>query len=109
MLSQEVRKSPCQFVYRGIVGAICGVWNNRGPIFNPLAQEPTIQKVAKYGMRDPYKLCKNLMSILYKSTYLLSITHFWKTSRCGSWWIHDFRFHLLLYHQPDRPLPRLIL
>jgi hypothetical protein len=27
-------------------------------------------------------------------------------SRCGIWWIHVFRFSLiLLYHQPDQPLP----
>jgi hypothetical protein len=76
MLSQPARRSACQFVYRGIVGAICRARNNRGPIFSPPAREPAIQKVAKYGMRDPYMIYKNFMSILYKSTYLVCITHF---------------------------------
>jgi hypothetical protein len=76
MLSQPARRSTCQFVYRGIVGAICRARNNRGPIFSPQVREPTIQKVAKYGMRDPYMIYKNLMSILYKSTYLVCISRF---------------------------------
>jgi hypothetical protein len=76
MLSQPVRKSACQFVYRGTLGAICRIQSNRGPILSPPAREPAIQKVAKYGMRDPYMLYKNLMSILYKSTYLVCVTRF---------------------------------
>jgi hypothetical protein len=40
------------------------------------SREPAIQKVAKYGMGDAYMIYKNFMSILYKSTYLVCITHF---------------------------------
>jgi hypothetical protein len=58
MLSQPARKSACQFVYRGTLGAICRTQSNRGPFLSPPAREPTIQKVAKYGMRDPYMLYK---------------------------------------------------
>jgi hypothetical protein len=50
MLTQLARKSTCQFVYRGILGAICRPQNNRSPLFSLPAREPAIQKVAKYGM-----------------------------------------------------------
>jgi hypothetical protein len=76
MLSEPVRKFACQFVYRGTLGAICRIQSNRGPVLSPPDREPVIQKVAKYGMRDPYKLYKNHMSIPYKSTYLVCITRF---------------------------------
>jgi hypothetical protein len=76
MLRQPVRKFTCQFVYRGTLGAICRIQSSRGPILSPPDRETTIQKVAKYGVRDMYMLYKNLMSIIYKSTYLVSITHF---------------------------------
>jgi hypothetical protein len=49
-----VHKFACQFVYRGILGAICGTRNNRYLIFNLPGHEPTIQKVSKYGMRHPH-------------------------------------------------------
>ena len=75
---QIVRKSACQFVYRGTLGAICKTQSNRGPFLSSPAREPAIQKVAKYGMRDPYMFYKNIMSILYKSTYLVCITGFSK-------------------------------
>jgi hypothetical protein len=49
-----VHKSACQFVYRGSLGAICGTQNNRYLIFSLPGREPAIQKVSKYGMRDPH-------------------------------------------------------
>jgi hypothetical protein len=76
MLSDPVHKFAYQFVYRGTLGSICRIQSNRGPVLSPPDREPTIQKVAKYGMPDPYKLYKNLMSMPYKSTYLVCITHF---------------------------------
>ena len=57
-LSQLARRFACQFVYRRILDVICRARNNTGPILNPLSREPMIQKVAKYGMRDPYMLYK---------------------------------------------------
>jgi hypothetical protein len=76
MFSQAARRSACQFVYRGIVGAFCRARNNRGPIFSPPATEAAIQKVAKYGIVDPYMVYANFVSIVYKSTYLVCITRF---------------------------------
>ena len=58
MLSQLARKSAYLFVYRGSVGAICRTRNNRDSILSPLGREPAIQKVPKYGMRDPHMLYK---------------------------------------------------
>jgi hypothetical protein len=58
MLSQPARKSACQFVYRRSLGAICRRQNNRGSIFSPPGREPAIQKVPKYGMRDPHMVYK---------------------------------------------------
>jgi hypothetical protein len=49
-----VHKSACEFVYIGSLGAIYGTQNNRYLIFNLPGHKPTIQKVMKYGMRDPY-------------------------------------------------------
>ena len=63
-----------QFVYRGKYEA-------RGVILNPLAREPTIEKVAKYGMR------KHLVGVvIYKHEYKCepmsppthAPRHFWK-------------------------------
>ena len=76
MLSQLVRKFAYQFEYRITLGVICSIQSNRDPILSPPDREPTIQKMAKYGMRDPYILYKKHMSIPYKSTYLVCITHF---------------------------------
>jgi hypothetical protein len=76
MLKDPVRSFGCQFVYRGTLGAICRIQSNRGPTLSPPDREPAIEKVAKYEMRDPYKLYKNLMSIPCKSSYLVCITHF---------------------------------
>jgi hypothetical protein len=56
MLTQLARRSACQFVYRGILGAICRPQNNRGPILSLPAQELAIQKVVEYGMWDPYMI-----------------------------------------------------
>jgi hypothetical protein len=56
--AKPARKSACQFVYRGSLGAICRTQNNRGSIFSPPGREPAIQKVPKYGMRDPHMLYK---------------------------------------------------
>jgi hypothetical protein len=49
-----VHKSACKFVYRGSVGAICRTQNNRYLIFSPPGCEPAIQKMPKYGMRNPH-------------------------------------------------------
>jgi hypothetical protein len=49
-----VQKFTCQFVYLGSLGVIYRTRNNRYLIFNPPGPEPAIQKVFKYGMRDPY-------------------------------------------------------
>jgi hypothetical protein len=49
-----VHKFVCQFVYRRSLGAICGTQNNRYLIFSLPGREPMIQKVLKYGMRDPH-------------------------------------------------------
>jgi hypothetical protein len=49
-----VQKSACQFVYLRNLGAICRTQNNRYLIFSPPGREPAIQKVLKYGMRDPH-------------------------------------------------------
>ena len=48
--------STCQFAYRGSLGAICRAQNNKISIFIPPGREPAIQKVPKYGMRDPHIL-----------------------------------------------------
>jgi hypothetical protein len=58
MLSQPVRRSACQFVYRRILGAICNTRNNGGPILSPPAREPAIKNVARYGMQNSYMLYK---------------------------------------------------
>ena len=58
MLSQPAHKSACQFIYRRTLAAICRTQNNRGPILRSPARELSIQKVAKYGMQDPYMLYK---------------------------------------------------
>jgi hypothetical protein len=50
----NVDKSACQFVYHGSLGAICRTQNNRYLIFSLLGRKPVIQKVTKYGMRDPH-------------------------------------------------------
>jgi hypothetical protein len=50
------------------------------------------------------------MPILYKSTYLVCITGFlgkFLGAELDGYTCSDF--HPLLYHQPDRPLPRFIL
>ena len=47
---KPTRKSPCLFVYRGTVCAICRTPNNRGIFLSPPVREPAISKVAKYGM-----------------------------------------------------------
>ena len=49
-----VQKPACKFVYRGSVGAICRTENNRYLIFSLPSREPAIQKVPKYGMRNPH-------------------------------------------------------
>jgi hypothetical protein len=49
-----VHKYACQFVYRGSVGSICRKQNNTYLIFSPPGHEPAIQKMPKYGMRDPH-------------------------------------------------------
>jgi hypothetical protein len=50
----NVQKSVCQLVYYGSLGAICRTQNNRYLIFSLPSHEPMIQKVSKYGMRDPH-------------------------------------------------------
>jgi hypothetical protein len=50
----NVHKFACQLVYRGSLGAICRTQNNRYLIFILPGREPAIQKVPKYGMRDPH-------------------------------------------------------
>ena len=49
-----VQKPACKFVYRRSAGAICRTQNNRYLIFSPPSREPAIQKVPKYGIRDPH-------------------------------------------------------
>jgi hypothetical protein len=66
MLSQPTCKSTYQFIYRGNLGPICRTWNNRGSIFSPPGREPAIQKVPKYGMRDPHMLYKLSCSYFIK-------------------------------------------
>jgi hypothetical protein len=94
MLSQPTLRSACQFVYRGIVGAICRARNNRGPIFSPPTREPMIQKVAKYGMRDPYMIYKNFMSVLYKTILSMYYSFFEKKLRAevGGFTTLDFTY-----------------
>jgi hypothetical protein len=47
LYTNYVHRSTCQFVYRGSVGAICRIQNNRYLIFSPPAREPAIQKSAQ--------------------------------------------------------------
>jgi hypothetical protein len=39
-----------RFVYREISGAVCRLQNNGSTILSPPIREPTIEKVAKYGI-----------------------------------------------------------
>ena len=57
-IETHLRKSSCQFVYRGSVGVICRTQNNRYSIFSLLGREPAIQKLYKYGMRDSHMFYK---------------------------------------------------
>jgi hypothetical protein len=50
----NVHNFVCQLVYRRSLGAICRTQNNRYLIFILPSCEPVIQKVPKYGMRDPH-------------------------------------------------------
>jgi hypothetical protein len=50
----NVQNSVCQLVYCGSLGAICRTQNNIYLIFSLPSREPMIQKVPKYGMRDPH-------------------------------------------------------
>jgi hypothetical protein len=43
-------QSSGQFVYRETLGVVCRLWNNGSVILSPPVQEPTIEKVAKYGI-----------------------------------------------------------
>jgi hypothetical protein len=43
-------QSSGQFVYRGILGVVCGSRNNGSAILSPPVWEPAIKKVAKYGI-----------------------------------------------------------
>jgi hypothetical protein len=52
MLKEPIHSFTCPFGYRETVGAICRIHINRGPP----EREPAIEKVAKYEIRDPYKL-----------------------------------------------------
>ena len=103
MLSHPARKFACQFVYRRTLGVICRTWNNRGPIFSPSAREPAIQKVAKYGMRDPYMLYKIWYPYFIKVHiyYGLLVPQKISRSRTGG--------HTCSYFQPDRLLARFIM
>jgi hypothetical protein len=58
MFNQAARRSSCQFIYHGSLGAICRTQNNRDSIFSLPDREPAIQKVPKYGMRDTHMLYK---------------------------------------------------
>jgi len=51
-----VQKSVCQLVYLVSLGVICRTQNNRYLISSALGRKSTIQKVLKYGMRDPHML-----------------------------------------------------
>jgi hypothetical protein len=59
-------ESTCQFVYRGSLGAICRRQNNRDSIFGPPGRQPAIQKLPKYGIRDPHMLYKISFHTLYR-------------------------------------------
>jgi hypothetical protein len=50
----NVKKFSCQLVYRRSLGAICRTRKNRYLIFILPGHEPVIQKVPKYGMKDPH-------------------------------------------------------
>jgi hypothetical protein len=56
------------FVGHGSLGAICRTLNNRYLIFSPPGSEPVIQKVPKYGIRDPH---------MFYNTINLYITELW--------------------------------
>ena len=94
--------SACQFVYRKTLGAICRTQNNKDPIFSPPGREPAIQKVAKYGMRDPYMFYKISCPYFIKVhiQYVLLVSR--KISRCESWQIQVFIFPLT-FISPPRP------
>jgi hypothetical protein len=75
MLSHPLHRFACQFVYRGIVGAICKPHNNGGPSLSSPAREPAIKNVTRYRMKNLYMLYKiswelvhalqDIMCILY--------------------------------------------
>jgi len=48
-------------------GDICRRQNNRDSLFGPLDREPAIQKLPKYGMRDPHMLYKITFHTLYRN------------------------------------------
>ena len=76
MLSDPVCSFGCQFVYHGTLGVVYKIRSNRVLDLSPPDREPAIEKVAKYEMRDSYKLYKNLVSIPCKSSYLVCINRF---------------------------------
>jgi hypothetical protein len=67
-----VQKSACQFVYLRNVGVICRTRNNRYLFFSPPGREPAIQKVLKYGMRDPY-MFKNTINLYIVKVWVLFV------------------------------------
>jgi hypothetical protein len=49
-------KSTYQFLYHESLGVICRIQNKRDSIFGASNREPMIQKLPKYGMRDPHMM-----------------------------------------------------
>jgi hypothetical protein len=79
MLTQLACNSACQFLYHGVMGAICWPWNNGRPILSPPGREPMMKKVAKYGMWDELpdrhlQYCASIVPPPENNT-LTSLTH----------------------------------
>jgi hypothetical protein len=74
---KPTRKSPCLFVYRGTVCAICRTPNNRGIFLSPPVREPAIPKVAKYGMTSVHCFAEQFRLMQPQHCKLISfIMHF---------------------------------
>jgi hypothetical protein len=69
-------ESTYRFVYCGSLGAICRRQNNRDSIFGVPIREPAIQKLPKYGMRDPHMLYKISFHTLYRDYVQKSVCQF---------------------------------
>jgi hypothetical protein len=74
---KPIHKSPCLFLYRKTVCAICRTPNNRGIFLRPLVREPAILKMTKYGMKSVHCFAEQFRLMHRQHCKLISfIMHF---------------------------------